>query len=84
MSSEPKMRKGGCVYRTNGPICIRASGQWIPAGVVADLSDCGDAFLTRALQTGLIETTDPDQEHPVYNEPVGAVERPPCKQCGKT
>ena len=81
--SAQKKRKGGCFYLTHGPICIRASGQWIPAGVVADLSDCEDAFLSWALRNGLIETTDPSQERPAYNEPVGAVERPPCTQCGK-
>lgn len=80
--TEPKARRGGCTFRVNTPLAIRATGQWIPAGVIADLSDCGDAFLAWALRGGAIETADPSEDHPLYNEAIGAVERPPCP-CNK-
>ena len=81
MSEQQKMRKS-CYYRTRTPLAIRASGQWIPAGVIADLSDCEDAFLTWALQNGAIETADPSEDEPLYNQATGAVDRPPCP-CNK-
>ena len=77
MSEQQKIRKE-CYYRVLTPLAIRASGQWIPAGVVADLGDCEDEFLRWALKNGAIETADPSQEEPLYNEAMGAVERPPC------
>ena len=63
-----------CVFLVHSALCIRASGQWIPAGVVADLSDCEDAFIRWALDNGVIETADGE---PV-NQPTGNVDRPPC------
>lgn len=81
-TEQTKARKGGCLYRTHTALCIRATGAWIPAGVVADLSDCEDAFLAWALKNGAIETADPSAEQPIFNEPVGAVTRKPCP-CGK-
>ena len=75
--TEAKIRKE-CYYRVNTPLCIRATGQWIPAGVIADLADCADAFLQWALRTGTIETADPTDEEPLYNQATGAVDRPPC------
>ena len=80
--TEQKTRKGNCTYRINGALCIRASGAWIPAGVIADLSDCEDAVITWALRGGLIETADPTDEEPLFNQAVGAVKRKPCP-CGK-
>jgi hypothetical protein len=80
--SEQKTRKGPCTYRVNTALVIRASGEWIPAGVIADLSDCQDVFLTWALKNGAIETADPTDEEPLYNSATGAVERPPCP-CNK-
>ena len=80
---EPKIRKGGCIYRVLTPLAIRATGQWIPAGVIADLSDVSDVMLRRLLETGRIETADPTAEQPVFNEPQGdVVKRTPCP-CGK-
>ncbi len=86
MSEEPKpkqkIRKGPCTYRVNSAICIRATGQWIPEGVIADLGDCEDVFLTWALQTGLIETAEPSESEPLFNTAEGKVKRPPCP-CGQ-
>jgi hypothetical protein len=80
--TEQKVRKGGCTFRINTPLAIRASGQWIPAGVIADLSDCQDEFLTWALKNGAIETAEPTEAEPLYNEATRAVDRPPCP-CNK-
>ena len=85
MSSDPSLAKirKSCFYRVFIPLAIRATGQWIPAGVIADLSDVGDEMLRLLLQRGSIETADPSQEEPVFNEPRGdVVERRPCP-CGK-
>jgi hypothetical protein len=81
--TESKLRKGSCTYRVHSPICIRASGAWIPAGVIADLSDCSDAFLGWALKGGMIETADPSDAEPLFNMATGAVERPPCRNCNE-
>ena len=53
-----KKRPGGCIFRVLSNICIRASGQWINAGSIADLSDCDDASITWMLQSKMIETAD--------------------------
>ena len=79
--TETKIRKE-CYYRVLTPLAIRASGLWIPAGVVADLGDCADAFLKWALENGVIETADPSQGEPLFNRAIGAVDRPPCP-CNK-
>ena len=84
-SDQPKgkIRKGGCTYRVFVNLAIRATGQWIPAGVVADLSDVSDVMLRRLLETKRIETADPTAEQPVFNEAQGdVVKRTPCP-CGK-
>ena len=79
--TEPKVRKG-CTYRVFGPLCIRASGQWIPATrakpLIADLSDCTDESIRILLDKGYIETADGEP----FNKPTGAVNRPPCP-CAK-
>jgi hypothetical protein len=80
--SESKARKGSCIYRVLYPLCISTTGQWIPAGVIADLSDVHDLSLRYLLEHKMIETADPTEEQPVFNEPVGAVKRKPCP-CGK-
>lgn len=79
--TEPKIRKS-CTYRIHSALCIRASGAWIPAGVIADLSDSEDAFILWALRNKLIETADPTDEEPLFNVATGAVKRKPCP-CGK-
>ena len=85
MSESPtelqKIRKV-CTYRVNSALAITASGQWIPAGVIADLGDCDDGFLRWALKNGTIETADPSDADPLYNVATGAVKRRPCP-CGK-
>ena len=76
-----KIRKV-CTYRVNTALVIRG-GPWIPAGVIADLGDCSDAFLRWALQNGAIETADPSDAEPLYNVATGVVERRPCPRCNK-
>ena len=79
--TEPqKIRKGPCYYRVNSALAIH-QGPWIPAGVIADLSMCSDAFLQWALKGGMIETADPTDEEPLFNVATGAVKRRPCP-CG--
>jgi hypothetical protein len=80
--SESKARKGSCIYRVLYPLCVSNTGQWLPEGVIADLSDMTDAQIQYLLKAHLIETADPTEEQPVFNEPVGAVKRKPCP-CGK-
>jgi hypothetical protein len=63
-----------CTYRTLRALCIRASGQWIPAGVIADLSDCTDESIRILLDKKMIETAEGEP----FNKPTGAVDRPPC------
>lgn len=76
---QPKPKsKAGCTFRIHHALCLRTTGQWIPAGVVADLSDCGDKFLRWALENRLIETADPSDEEPLFSQIVGAVKRKPC------
>ena len=74
--SKPKGKaRESCVFLVNTPLCIRASGQWINAGQIADLSDCSDAFIRWALEHGAIETADGE---PV-NVPTGnVIDRAPC------
>jgi hypothetical protein len=76
--TEPQKTREGCTYRTHWPLCIHSTGQWIPAGVIADLSDCGDASLRQLLRLKAIETADPTDEEPLYNQTVGTVKRKPC------
>ena len=69
-----KMREG-CVFLVHEPLAIRASGQWIGAGQIADLSDCSDEFIRWALERRMIETSD---GKPV-NVPTGnVIDRKPC------
>lgn len=88
MSSGPSQEKirEDCVYRVFVPLCISATGQWIPGtpdGVLADLSDVSDVMLRRLLETHRIETADPTGGQQIINEPVGnVVKRRPCP-CGK-
>lgn len=83
MADEPKKMREGCTFRTNDALVIQATGQWIPKGVIADLSDCSDASIRSLLQRGLIETADPSEDEPVFNTPIGNVaERKPCP-CNK-
>jgi hypothetical protein len=80
-TTKPKVREG-CTYRVFGPLCIRASGQWIPAKrskpLIADLSDCTDESIRILLEKGYIETADGKP----FNKPTGAANRPPCP-CAK-
>ena len=72
--AEPKAREG-CIYRVFKSLAIRASGQWIPKGVIADLSDCTDESIRILLAKKYIETA----EGTPFNKPTGAVvDRPPC------
>ena len=80
--SESKVRKGSCIYRVLYPLCISSTGQWIPAGVIADLSDMHDLSIKYSLEHGMIETADPTAEQPVFNKPLGTVKRKPCP-CGQ-
>jgi len=80
--AEPQKARKGCTYRVHRALCIHSTGQWIPAGVIADLSDCGDASLRQLVRLNAIETADPTDEEPLYNQAVGAVKRKPCP-CGK-
>ncbi len=80
--TEPQKIRTDCYYRVNTPLCIQATGQWIPAGVIADLSDCKDASLRSLLRKGAIETADPSDAEPLFNKAVGAVTRKPCP-CNK-
>ena len=69
-----KMRES-CVFLCHTPLAIRASGQYINTGQIADLSDCEDAFIRWALEHGAIETSDGE---PV-NVPTGnVIDRKPC------
>lgn len=74
----PKVR-ASCIFRVFTPLCISASGQWIPgsqaAPVIADLSDVEDPMIRWLLERDLIETADGEP----FNKPLGtAVQRPPC------
>lgn len=83
--AKPSKARQGCTYRTRTLLLINATGQYIPAGVVVDLSDCEDASLRLLLQRGLIETADPSPEEPLYNPPgesARTVRRKPCP-CGR-
>jgi len=77
MAQKPKIRTS-CLYRVHTPLAIRASGLWVPAGVVADLGDIEDGMLRWLLDSGGIETADPEAGEPVFNVATGAVDRPPC------
>lgn len=77
-----KIRKV-CTYRVIGALCIRSTGQWIPAGVIADLSDIEDIMLRWLLDNGGIETADPSDAEPLFNISEGKVNRRPCPQCNK-
>jgi len=70
--------KTNCIYRTLAPIVIGATGPWVGAGEIVDLSDSADECIRWLLEHGYIETADGE---PV-NTPTGVVERPPCP-CGK-
>lgn len=72
-ATEPKIRTS-CTYRVLKALCIRSSGQWIPAGEIADLSDCVDEAIRILLEKGYIETADGEP----FNKPTGKVNRPPC------
>jgi len=74
---KPKAR-ANCTYRIHHPLCIRATGQWIPAGVIADLSDVEDVSLRSLLKRKMIETADPSDEEPLFNQAVGTAKRAPC------
>ena len=71
--AEPKAR-ASCLYRALTALCIRASGQWIPKGKIADLSDCTDESIRILLEKGYIETAEGEP----FNKPTGKVDRPPC------
>lgn len=76
---QPKSKaRMGCTYRVHHPLCIRATGAWIPAGVIADLSDVGDVSLRSLLKRKMIETADPSEEEPLFNQAVGTGKRAPC------
>ena len=59
--TEPLIRDS-CTFRVFIPLCIRASGDWIPgtkeAPVIADLSDVADEMIRWLLERGSIETAD--------------------------
>ena len=79
---QPKQKKrANCLYRVLTPLCTIASGQWIPADVIADLSDVDDKMIRWLLENHGIETADPAEGEPVFNTPTGAVDRTPCP-CG--
>ena len=80
--TEPQKIRKVCTYRVNTALCIRATGQWIPAGVIADLGDVEDAMLRWLLKGGGIETADPSDAEPLFNQAVGAVKRRSCP-CGE-
>lgn len=64
-----------CTYRALRTLAIRASGQWIPAGEIADLSDCTDESIRILLEKRYIETAEGEP----FNTPTGQViNRPPC------
>jgi hypothetical protein len=65
-------------------LLINATGQYIPPGVIADLSDVSVASLRSLLQRHMIETADPSEAEPLYNPPPEGKRRPrrPCP-CGK-
>ena len=76
--TEPQKIRKVCTYRVNTALCIRATGQWIPAGVIADLGDVEDAMLRWLLKSGGIETADPSDAEPLFNVAEGKVTRRPC------
>ena len=80
---KPQKIRKICTYRVNSPLTLTATGQYIPAGVIADLGDCDDGFLHWALKNGTIETADPSDAEPLYNVATGKVKRRPCPQCNQ-
>lgn len=74
--------RSSCIYRVLYPLCVSNTGQWLPKGVIADLADLEDVQIQYLLRVHLIETADPTAEQPVFNKPLGKVERKPCP-CGK-
>ena len=81
--TEPQKIRKVCTYRVNTPLCIRATGAWIPAGVIADLGDIEDVMLRWLLTNGGIETADPSDAEPLFNVAEGKVTRRPCPKCDK-
>jgi len=77
MTKEQKKRTN-CLYRVFTPLCVITTGQWIPAGVIADLADISDKMLRWMLEQKWIETADPAEGEAVFNQALGVVDRPPC------
>lgn len=78
-----ELKRISCVFRVFTPLCIRASGAWIPGSlaepVIADLSDVDDKMIRWLLEHKAIETADGEP----INVPTGkrAGKRPcPCNQ----
>ena len=82
-STEAKSKsRSSCTYRVLYPLCLVDTGQWLPAGVIVDLSDMEDVRIQCLLKAHYIETADPTEDQPVFNKPLGMVKREPCP-CGK-
>lgn len=71
-------KKNQNLYKVNILLRIRKTGQMIPPGVVADLSDItSKTFIEDGLANGWIEKVDPTSDEPVFG-PDSTVPEVPC------